>query len=973
MRSINSVLGKIGRGNGSTPGPDIDPGVFDALDVVTPSISAAIGSLVKLTISDYGPPPVISLATESTINKDDVYVFGFVKSITEGVTANSAKVAVDGIHVLPESYESDYNTWPIGQWLGSDDNGKVVPVSQRIDSVLQYTGEGYIRFIEHSTETVRFYAEETSHTRTSGQIVIFDPNVGTWEYPTTSTFADYYLRGVVENIETNAFTVVVSGPCKISTVPDMPMTGYGCDPTDPKTAVFINQAGLTPSNANTLKAIVFWHEAEGYINVLPPYQSWGHNHQLLSAADFVAADNLFDYYGGNAHIIVRGDGRAYLAENCLNADMDIGTDMGDLWVYEGSEWVLADNNTIEPYDVISYYNKNDTDPISGARGCIMGWGSYTTGSPAGTLLYLSPTVPGAFTATKPATKARPVAVIGPANTSGSSVGRRIWMMGALPPPQIRVEDLSDVSIDARVNDTIIAWNDENGIYYHTTVDELAFKTEVGPSAFVSVSAAVTGATWLSANTSSRVLTVNANDEIEWNQITTAMISNGAVGTAQISGGAVTADKIADNAITNDKIAANSVGTENIIDGCITTAKISGGAVTDAKLSDTGVAAGSYGAGTLVPQFTVNAQGRITTIANFTPEISGDVTGDLNTSVVEAIQGHPVSATPPVIRDFLVSNGTNWIPGQVLTSRGDLLARNSTQTFALSAGSSQQVLHVDTAGDTTWKTLIANRGGLLTRNATVLTEVAPGTTGQVLTSNGASSEPTFQTPAGGGFMGPPPASGTVKTIYDTAISGTHTFTKTYFLAVIIGAGGGGGAGTRPSAGSYNLIRGGTGGGQGEKIYAWGIAPASLSYTVGAGGIGGVAGGTVNGSSGTSSVLGSMTARPGLLGYGTTTDAFRGGAGGGDLTETYNGTVDTLENIMMLRISGAHGQLAVVGRIGVNGSGNVTSTVIFGGPGGGQGTSSILRNGDGGNGGSADNLVGNNGSDGKDGVIVIEEWD
>ncbi len=90
--------------------------------------------------------------------------------------------------------------------------------------------------------------------------------------------------------------------------------------------------------------------------------------------------------------------------------------------------------------------------------------------------------------------------------------------------------------------------------------------------------------------------------------------------AGLTGGPITVTGtigLADGGVTTVKLADGSVTTSKIADGTIATADIANGAVTGVKLSNTGVTAATYGSATTVPQFTVDAQGRITLVTNTT--------------------------------------------------------------------------------------------------------------------------------------------------------------------------------------------------------------------------------------------------------------------------------------------------------------------------------------------------------------------
>jgi hypothetical protein len=139
-------------------------------------------------------------------------------------------------------------------------------------------------------------------------------------------------------------------------------------------------------------------------------------------------------------------------------------------------------------------------------------------------------------------------------------------------------------------------------------------------------------------------------------------------------------------------------------------------------------------------------------------------------------------------------------------------------------------------------------GGTTSTGAVQSIASVGTSGQVLTSNGAGALPTFQA-AGGG-------SGTVLSV-QIFTSGSGTYTPTaganYIWVRAVGGGGGGGGASATTNGHFSS---GSCGGSGGYAEYWGAA-ASLAYSVGAAGAGGVAASA--GSDGGATTLGTAGAQ------------------------------------------------------------------------------------------------------------------
>jgi len=237
------------------------------------------------------------------------------------------------------------------------------------------------------------------------------------------------------------------------------------------------------------------------------------------------------------------------------------------------------------------------------------------------------------------------------------------------------------------------------------------------------------------------------------------------------------------------------------------------------------------------------------------------------------------------------------------------------------------------------------GIVIAEGNSAFTVATPGTSGYVLTSNGASSDPTFQAEA-------------ASTLITTYTTGSGTWTKnarTKYIKVFgWGGGGGGGSGRK---GTSALSAGGGGGGGGGGFLLEG--PDSFfdnthSYSIGTGGAGGAAQ-TTDANNGNPGVAGNPTtfanasAAGGVGGGGGTTTSGAAGSGGGwrlfissaSATSSTNGGQSTSNNVAdtlsIIAIGGAGGsganavtaQQAGNGGVFVNGSGVAQYTAALGG--------------------------------------------
>lgn len=260
------------------------------------------------------------------------------------------------------------------------------------------------------------------------------------------------------------------------------------------------------------------------------------------------------------------------------------------------------------------------------------------------------------------------------------------------------------------------------------------------------------------------------------------------------------------------------------------------------------------------------------------------------------------------------------------------------------------------------------GGTTTTGALQSSSTGQSTSGFVLTSTGASSLPTFQAAASGGF--------TQVVIQTFTATGTYTPTASmkYCTIEVVGGGGGGAGSGAGAASAGNVGGGGGGGGYGRKTVAAATIGASKTVTIAAAASGGTGG--AGGSTGGTCSLGTIVTATGGSGGNTSSTgvvcAASGGAGGVGTSGDFNATGGTGGSGYYVLIAGV-AQYSFGGQGGnsIFGGGAIVSGSQSGAV-GANGTAGFAYGGGGAGAVSTSSGAAANGGAGALGIVIVTEY-
>jgi hypothetical protein len=136
--------------------------------------------------------------------------------------------------------------------------------------------------------------------------------------------------------------------------------------------------------------------------------------------------------------------------------------------------------------------------------------------------------------------------------------------------------------------------------------------------------------------------------------------------------------------------------------------------TDGWIGEYGCDAGTYGSATQVPQITVDAKGRITSVTNVTisgvspgGSAGGDLSGTYPNPTVSGLCGTPLNCTAiggltGTDRKVLTWNGTQWTPWGIVGDGATTTVTAAMGNFTVSANNNRRFgMRVECAVDGEW--------------------------------------------------------------------------------------------------------------------------------------------------------------------------------------------------------------------------------------------------------------------------------
>jgi len=424
----------------------------------------------------------------------------------------------------------------------------------------------------------------------------------------------------------------------------------------------------------------------------------------------------------------------------------------------------------------------------------------TTGVADGAVLWLSHTIAGAFTTTKPTGPSHGVLV--GIVVKGTSAGA--GSIYVLIKNGSELDEIHDVNITSPVTGQSIIWSSTASVWQNALIGSASISASAVTSGHISTGAV--GSAALAANA-----------------VVAAAISAGAVGTAALATGAVTDIKIAANAVTSGHILAGAVGTAALATGAVTSIKIAAGAVDTAALGTGAVISAKIAAGA-VDTAALGTASVISAKIAASAVTSGHIAaGAIGTSALAT-----GAVTSAAIAASAVTSG-HIAAGAIGTAA---LATGAVTSIKIAAGA------VDTAAlgtDAVISSKIAASAitsGHISAASVGTAAISSGaaTSGQLLQANGSGAAIFATVPTGA-------------TVSISEFTATGTWTKPAGASAVyvwlLGAGGGGQGGNREIAANTAASgAAGAGGGQNSRIFNASILPSTVTVTIGAGGAGGI---------------------------------------------------------------------------------------------------------------------------------------